>query len=185
VHEYLMGEPRPMTDMTAWNADTTRMPYRMHAQYLRRLFLNNDLAVGRYRVGGRPVAVSDIRVPMFVVGTATDHVAPWRSVYKIHLLTNAEITFALTTGGHNMGVVSEPGHAGRSYQVMTRPEDGKYFDADGYLAQAPRTEGSWWPEWQRWLASRSGRDANPPRMGAPERGYPAMDAAPGSYVLMP
>jgi polyhydroxyalkanoate synthase len=185
VHEYLMGEPTPMTDMMAWNADTTRMPYRMHAQYLRRLFLNNDLAVGRYRVGGRPVAVSDIRVPMFVVGTATDHVAPWRSVYKIHLLTGTEITFVLTTGGHNMGIVSEPGHAGRSYQMMMRPADGKYYDADGYGAQAPRKTGSWWPEWQQWLAARCEREVAPPAMGNAARGYPAMDAAPGSYVLIP
>jgi polyhydroxyalkanoate synthase len=185
VHEYLMGEPAPMTDMMAWNADTTRMPYRMHAQYLRRLFLNNDLAVGRYRVGGRPVAVSDIRVPMFVVGTASDHIAPWRSVYKIHLLTGTEITFVLTTGGHNMGIVSEPGHPGRSYQVMTRPADGKYYDADGYAALAPRKQGSWWPEWQQWLAARSGNEVPPPAMGNAARGYPPMEAAPGSYVLMP
>jgi len=162
VREYLMGEPAPMTDMMAWNADTTRMPYRMHAQYLRRLFLNNDLAVGRYRVGGRPIAISDIRAPMFVVGTASDHIAPWRSVYKIHLLTSTEITFVLTTGGHNMGIVSEPGRPGRSYQVMTRPADGKYFDADGYASQAPRKPGSWWPEWEAWLRARSGRDVTPP-----------------------
>ncbi len=184
VHEFLMGERSPMTDMMAWNADTTRMPYRMHAQYLRRLFLNDDLAEGRYRVGGRPIVLSDIRVPMFVVGTATDHVAPWRSVYKIHLLTGAEITFVLTTGGHNMGIVSEPGHAGRSYQVLTRPADGKFHDADAYVAQAPRKPGSWWLEWQRWLAERSGPMGAPPTLGAPAKGYPAIEPAPGSYVLM-
>jgi polyhydroxyalkanoate synthase len=184
VRDYMMGERAQMTDMMAWNADTTRMPYRMHTQYLRRLFLNNDLAEGRYRVRGRPIAVSNIRWPMFCVGTASDHVAPWRSVYKIHLLTSAEITFALTTGGHNAGIVSEPGHPGRSYRVRTRPHDGTYIDADAYEAQAPRKDGSWWPEWQRWLAAHSGARVAPPSLGAPDRGYAPIEAAPGSYVLM-
>ncbi len=184
VREYMLGERAPMNDMMAWNADTTRMPYRMHTQYLRRLFLDNDLAEGRYRVGGKPVAVSNIRVPMFCVGTVSDHVAPWRSVYKIHLLTSAEITFVLTSGGHNAGIVSEPGHRGREYQVMTRPADGTYVDADGYAAQAPHKDGSWWPEWQRWLAAHSGARVAPPPLGRADSGYPPIEAAPGSYVHM-
>ena len=182
VREYMLGERVPLNDMMAWNADTTRMPYKMHSQYLRRLFLDNDFAEGRYRVGGRPVAVSNIRWPMFCVGTLSDHVAPWRSVYKIHLLTGAEITFVLTTGGHNAGIVSEPGHPGRSYQVMTRPAEGTYLDADAYAAQAPHKDGSWWPEWQRWLATRSGARAAPPAIGAPAKGYAPIEPAPGSYV---
>ncbi len=183
VQDYLLGERAPMNDLMAWNADTTRMPYRMHSQYLRRLFLQNDLAGGRYPVRGRPVSLNDLHVPIFMVGTRTDHVAPWRSVYKLHLLTDAEITFVLTSGGHNAGIVSEPGHAHRSYQSMLRPAEGRYLDPDSYLAQAPMHEGSWWPAWQAWLAEHSGARGKPPAMGTPGGAYAPVDDAPGAYVL--
>ena len=136
VKTYLMGEREPMTDLNAWNADATRMPYRQHSEYLRRLFLDNDLAEGRFPAGGRPVALSDLRTPIFAVGTETDHVAPWRSVYKFHLLTDTEVTFLLTSGGHNAGIVSEPGHPRRHYRVATRDGNGRYVDPDHWLARA-------------------------------------------------
>ncbi len=93
VRSYLIGEREHPNDLMAWNADGTRMPARMHSEYLRRLFLDNQLAEGGFPVGGKPVAISDIRVPLFVVGTETDHIAPWRSVHKIHLLTEGDLTF--------------------------------------------------------------------------------------------
>jgi polyhydroxyalkanoate synthase len=184
VREYLMGERPAMTDLMAWNADPTRMPYRMHSQYLRRLFLGNDLAEGRYRVGGRPVALSDIRIPVFCVGTVSDHVAPWRSVYKLHLLADTEITFVLTTGGHNAGIVSEPGKRNRSYRALTRPYDGKYIDPDTYQSAAGTRDGSWWTAWQEWLAKRSGERAAVPPMGAPDKGYNPLEEAPGTYIYL-
>jgi polyhydroxyalkanoate synthase len=183
VRQYLLGERAPVNDLMAWNADGTRMPYRMHSEYLRTLYLRNDLANGRFKVDGRPVALTDIRAPIFCVGTDRDHVAPWRSVYKLHLLTDAEITFVLASGGHNAGIVSEPGRPRRSYQVSTRAYDGKYVDPDAYLATAPRQGGSWWLAWQRWLAEHSGERAAPPAMGAPKKGYEPLAAAPGTYVL--
>ena len=185
VHNYLMGERAPMTDLMAWNADATRLPYRMHAEYLRHLFLNNDLAEGRYRAGGKPVALNDIHVPIFAVGTVWDHVAPWRSTHKIHLLAETEVTYVLTTGGHNVGIVSEIGPDGRSYQVMTKKADDRYVDPDAWTAVAPRTDGSWWPEWVAWLDRSSGAPVDSPRFGAPEAGYAPLGAAPGSYVLRP
>ena len=183
IREYLMGERRTMTDLMAWNADATRMPYRMHSEYLRNLFLDNELAEGRYLVDGKSVALTDIRAPIFSVGTTHDHVAPWRSVYKIHIMTDTEITFLLTSGGHNAGIVSEPGHNGRSYQVMTKTSVDHYADPDVWAAAAPRKEGSWWPEWVAWLDARSGMPVAPPTLGAPRASYSPLADAPGTYVL--
>lgn len=183
LREYMMGEREPMTDLMAWNADATRMPYRMHSEYLRRLFLDNDLAEGRFQAGGKPVALSDIRVPVFAVGTQRDHVAPWRSVYKIHLLTDTEVTFLLTTGGHNAGIVSELGHEGRSYQVRTKASNENYIDPESWAVSAPHHQGSWWPEWVAWLQQRSGALGPPPATGAPANGMPQLGDAPGTYVF--
>ena len=185
VRQYLMGERAPMTDLMAWNADATRMPYRMHSEYLRHLFGENQLAEGQYRVEGRPIALTDIQVPIFVVATQTDHVAPWRSVYKIHLLTDTALTFVLTSGGHNAGIVSEPGYPGRSYQISRREHDGRYTDPETWLAATPAAQGSWWPQWIGWLAEHSSRPVAPPAMGAAEKGFPALGDAPGRYVLEP
>ena len=182
VGEYLMGERAPMSDLMAWNADATRMPARMHSQYLRRLFLNDDLSEGRYPVAGKPVSLSDIDVPVFCVATQTDHVAPWRSVYKLHYLTPTEITFVLTSGGHNAGIVSEPGHPRREYQIRTRPAGENYMPPDDWVRRSPQHEGSWWPAWSAWLAAHSGAPTQPPALGAPERGYAALEDAPGRYV---
>lgn len=182
VHDYLMGERSPMTDLLAWNADATRMPFVMHAEYLRHLFLDNDLAEGRYKIGGRPVALSDIRTPCFVVGTETDHVAPWRSVYKMHLLTDTEVTFVLTSGGHNAGIVSEPGHPRRHYRISTRPAEGRYVDPEIWAAGTTLTQGSWWISWWEWLKARSGAEVPAPRIGAPDAGYTSLYEAPGTYV---
>jgi len=182
VRDYLMGSRAPMTDLMAWNADATRMPYRMHDEYLRGLFLRNDLAEGRYRVHDRPVALSDIRTPMFAVGTERDHVAPWRSVYKINLLADTDVTFLLTSGGHNAGIVSEPGHPGRRYRIAHRREHDPFVDAETWLARTPAEEGSWWPVWQTWLKERSGALTAPPPIGAAPAYVPLGDA-PGTYVL--
>jgi polyhydroxyalkanoate synthase len=152
---------------------------------LRNLFLHNEFAQSRYRVGGRPISAAEIRVPVFLVGTVTDHVAPWRSVYKLHRLSPAEITFVLTNGGHNAGIVSPPGHPRRYYQLLTTAaftgQANARNDPDRWLAEAPRQEGSWWPAWHEWLRARSGDPVKPPRMGVP--GERVLDDAPGRYVL--
>jgi len=183
VRDYLLGNRLQGNDMMAWNEDQTRMPYRMHSEYLRKLLLNNDLAAGRYQVQGKPVAINDIHIPIFAVGTESDHVSPWQSVYKINLLANSkEVTFLLTAGGHNAGIISEPGHSHRHYQMASRQEDSVYIDPDTWQQRTPSYEGSWWPAWQQWLAKRSTVPVAAPGMGAPKAGYPAICNAPGTYI---
>ena len=184
VRHYLMGERTPLNDLMAWNADATRMPYRMHADYLRQLFLDNDLAEGRFQVDGRPIAISDIRAPIFAVGTERDHVAPWRSAFKIHLLADTDVTFLLTTGGHNAGIVAGPDNA-----------EGKLPGSD----EDPPRATIWIPTLGPGLhlasRARGGRNGRAGWPHIPEslpillhwvhrhEGYPALCDAPGTYVM--
>lgn len=183
VNEYLLGDKATTNDLMAWNADATRMPYRMHTQYLRLLFLNNDLASGRYLVNDKPISLRDIRVPVFGVATVTDHVAPWKSVYKMNDLFNTEITFVLTSGGHNAGIVSEPGRPRRHYQLGVQLAEDKHIPAEQWLQQHDKHEGSWWEPWVGWLESKSTGRILPPEIGNPDKGLFPLCDAPGTYVL--
>jgi polyhydroxyalkanoate synthase subunit PhaC len=182
LHSQLLGERRPVTDLMAWNADGTRLPARMHSQYLRGMFLDNALARGEWRVDGRPVNLADIRVPIFNVGTVQDHVAPWRSVFKLHALTDAEQTFVLTAGGHNVGIVNPPGQAKSSYRLRTWHAGDRLLTPDEWLAATTPVADTWWMPWFKWLSAHSTRRGAPPSMAATARGLPPLDAAPGLYV---
>ena len=182
--DYMLGERAATSDLMAWNADSTRMPYRMHAEYLRSFYLDNALAAGKLVADGRPLALANIHVPIFAVGTETDHVAPWTSVYKIERLADSEVTFVLTNGGHNAGIVSEPGHKGRRYRIATKPHGAPIVGAQEWAQTAPTRQGSWWEAWTAWLAARSApQRVAPPPMGAAAAGYPPLEDAPGRYVL--
>jgi polyhydroxyalkanoate synthase len=180
IRQYLLGEREHPSDLMAWNADGTRLPARMHSEYLHRLFLDNELAEGHFTAGGKPVSMGDIHVPLFAVGTETDHIAPWRSVYKLHLQNEGDLTFVLTSGGHNAGVVSEPGHPHRHYRIHRRHRGAPYQGPDDWTAQTEPHEGSWWPAWQAWLTTHSGDRITPPSLGNGQ--FPSLDAAPGRYV---
>lgn len=178
---WLLGEEEIPNDLMMWNTDVTRLPAVMHSQYLRQCFLHNDLANGHFCVDGDNVVLHDIELPTFAVGTVKDHVSPWRSVYKLHRLVSGPVTFALTNGGHNAGIISEPGHHGRHYQLHTTQAHEPRLSSDDWLAQAESHEGSWWTTWSEWLiAHGSGRQVaarKPPK-------DTQLGAAPGTYVLV-
>jgi len=180
VHDYLLGQRQPLFDIIAWDYDNTRLPYRMQSEYLRRLFQNNLLVQGKFTLNGKRVALGDINIPIFAVSTTSDHVAPWRSVYKIHLFTKTDVTFVLTTGGHNVGIVNPPNHSERVFQMMTTKRQDKHVTSDTWLATAPEIEGSWWPKWDEWLVEHNSEKTTLPSLGGPD----ALGDAPGTYVMI-
>ncbi len=178
TRRYLLGQDEVGNDMMSWNADVTRLPERMHSEYLSSLFLNNALASGHYRVAGEGVSLADIKAPMLVVGTVRDHVSPWPSVYKIHQLTDTQTTFVLAAGGHNAGIVSEPGRPRRSYQMATVDKGHSWTEPDAWLEQTPLFQGSWWEAMSAWLKERSGKPVAPPAIDDAH----VLCEAPGPYV---
>jgi polyhydroxyalkanoate synthase len=181
IRDYLLGEHDAPNDLMAWNADGTRLPACMHIEYLKGLFLDNDLAEGRFQVTGRPLALGDIKLPMFVVGTERDHIAPWHSVFKLHLLNDGELTFVLTSGGHNAGIVSEPGHPHRHFRIRVRAAAARTLGSEEWQRETAPQDGSWWLEWNAWLERHSGQRVDPPPVGVP--GFEPQCDAPGTYVL--
>ncbi len=189
IRSYLMGTRPKMTDLKAWNEDATRMPYRMHSDYLRSFYLKNDLAEGRFEIDGEPIVLRDIRAPLFVVSTELDHVSPWQSVYKIHLLTDCEVSYVLCSGGHNVGVVNPPltdastAAYTPTYRFAVRHAGDGYVGPGTWQQRAPERQGSWWPAWQKWLAEHSGkRIASYPIGGRGQGHLTAIADAPGTYV---
>ena len=178
IRHYLLGERTPSNPLLAWNSDATRMPARMHSQYLRQLFLNNDLAKGRFKVDGSAVSLSDIRTKIYCVATEADHVSPWPSVFRLSLLTDTDVTFVLTNGGHNGGILSEPGHAGRYFRCGHKDEGDAHITAPDWLKVHQPQDGSWWPHWTKWLKKRSGSVQHPHAAR-----IDVIDAAPGRYVF--
>lgn len=180
TRRYLLGEEDPSFDLMSWNADTTRLPARMHSEYLSALFLNNALAAGQFRFAGKTVLLTDLHMPLMVVSTTRDHVSPWKSVYKIHQQTNAPITFVLAEGGHNAGIVSEPGRPRRSYQIAEAKGNTNWVDPEVWREQVAVVPGSWWEAMTGWLTSHSGKPVVAPKIKADQ----VICDAPGEYVMM-
>ena len=182
VKEYMLGRRSKPFDIMAWNADATRMPYKMHSEYLERLYLNNEFSNGHYTVLGKTIAPGNITSPVFAVGTEKDHVAPWKSVYKVHLMTGGDITFALTGKGHNAGIVSEPGREGRAYRIAEKKAGDPYKSPEQWEQDAELRDGSWWLAWGQWLKKQSGNEKiHAPKKAGNEK-YKPLDEAPGQYV---
>ena len=179
VNNYLMGKDPFPFDLLYWNSDSTRMPLAMHSYYLRNMYLNNNLVKpGELTLGGVPMDLSTIKVPTTMVACKEDHIAPWKTVYRATQFWGSKIKFILAASGHIAGVVNPP--AADKYCYWTNSKSPE--DAEDWLASAKETQGSWWPEWDTWLKSKSG-----PAVKAREPGkgkLKAIEDAPGSYVKL-
>ncbi|MDD2728021.1 alpha/beta fold hydrolase [Malikia sp.] len=182
VHSYLLGEPLPAFDVLFWNMDTTRMPRAMHSFYLREMYLNNQLVKrDALTLAGETIDLDRIVQPLYAVTAQDDHIAPWKACYKIRKSVNVEapVRFVLSTSGHILGIVNPPVNPPkRAYWVG---EPARNDDWEHWFGQAPQQAGSWWEDWSAWLHARTGELV--PAYPATSAGFPALAAAPGSYVL--
>ena len=191
VRDYLMGERQPMTDLMAWNADATRMPYRMHTEYLRHLFLDNDLAEGRYprrRRAGR--ADRHPRADLRRRHRDRSRRAVALGV-QVPPADAADVTFLLTSGGHNAGhrLGAGPSASSLSRRQQARPAITTWIRTPGWPRRRVK-EGSWWPEWvgvARRALGRAGRPAGDGerREGLPAAGRRAGDVRPAGVIGPP
>ena len=179
VNNYLLGnEPFPF-DLLYWNSDATRMPPRMHSFYLRNMYQNNLLAKpGGLSMKGVPIDLRDIEIPVYFLSCREDHIAPWKSTYRGAQLFGGKVRFVLAASGHIAGVVNPP--EGGKYNHFINNELTE--DPDAWFEEATEVSGSWWPDWQRWVAG-SDKTQVPARI--PGKGkLKALEAAPGSYVTV-
>ncbi|CDZ75858.1 Poly-beta-hydroxybutyrate polymerase [Legionella massiliensis] len=177
IKNYLQGQNPVPFDILYWNADVTNMPAKMHSQYLRWMYLHNDLIKpGKIKLNHIPVDVTNIEIPTFFVSTKKDHIAPWQTTYLGFQHMKGKKRFLLGGSGHIAGIINPPesGKYGFYHNVSTTQT------AEEWLASAKERKGSWWPEWLDWLKTQSGRLINAPDFA--KLPFPGLMDAPGSYV---
>jgi polyhydroxyalkanoate synthase len=178
IDRYLLGKPAPALDLLFWNADATAMPAAMHAYYLRNMYVHNALAKGELAVEGVSIDLGAIANDAYVVAPVADHIAPWKSVYKMRELFGGDVRLRLGSGGHIAGIINPPGAGKGGYWTNDAPAEG----ADSWLAGASEHAGSWWPDWLQWMLERSGPEVPRPATIGSQK-YPALEEAPGTYVF--
>jgi polyhydroxyalkanoate synthase subunit PhaC len=180
VNNYLLGHAPPAFDVLYWNNDTTRLPASFHGQLLD-LFLQNLLRIqGSLTVLGTPIDLRHVKSEKYVVAGLTDHITPWRGVYRATQLFGGATEFVLSSSGHIQSIINPPGNTKATYFVNAS----EAADADTWLAGAKRMTGSWWDHWRQWLVERSGAPVSAPVNVGNERHTKIVDA-PGTYVSEP
>ena len=186
VNNYLEGQRPPAFDLLYWNADSTNLPGPMYAWYLRNTYLENNLIrPNRVHCCGQPVDLGRIRAPTYIFGAREDHIVPWRGAFgstrALRGVPPGERRFVLGASGHIAGTVNPAAKNRRSYWVSEEQAPGEAPDADAWLAGAQEHPGSWWTDWDRWLAAFAG-GSRPARAELGNAQYPVIEAAPGRYV---
>ena len=178
VNNYLLGNQPPAFDILYWNADTTRLPAALHSDYLDLYFTNPFVNPGKLTLNERTVDMSKVKADSYVIAGVTDHITPWKGVYKTAQIMGEGTTFVLSNSGHLQSLLNPPTNPKASFMIGPISADAP----DAFLASAEKRKGSWWLDWRDWLHARSGEEmAAPASLGSAR--HPTLGAAPGTYVF--
>jgi polyhydroxyalkanoate synthase len=178
VNNYLLGNAPPAFDVLYWNNDTTRLPARLHADFLDLINTNPYVNAGRLDVRGVPLDMGRVDIESYVVAGVTDHITPWQGCYNTAKLYGERSTFVLSNSGHIQSLLNPPGNPKAVFWAGAAREP----SPEAWLERATKHAGSWWPHWLEWIKARSGEMGSAPReLGSDEN--PPLDAAPGRYVM--
>ena len=177
VNNYLLGKDQFPFDLLYWNSDSTRMPAMMHGFYVRKMYHENALVKpGGIEMAGVPIDLGQVSVPTYIMSTREDHIAPWKSTYAATQIYSGSVKFILSASGHIAGVINPPAAKKYCYWINSR----KPKDPEAWLRGAKRSDGSWWPDWGRWIARHGGGGVAARRPG--DGKLEPIEDAPGSYV---
>ncbi len=176
VRSYMMGEAPPVFDLLQWNSDSTNLPGRMAMDYLEKLYVENQLALGEFELLGETLRLAEINVPIFAISTISDHIAPWKSTFRGLAKVRGERTFVLSESGHIAGVVNPPNR--NKYGHWYNPEPPR--DPEFWLENATFEKKSWWSRWNQWLCAGQKRGLLAREPGS--KAHPPLAPAPGDYV---
>jgi len=178
VNNYLLGNQPPAFDILYWNADTTRLPARLHGDYLDLYFTNPFVNAEKLALNGKSVDMSKVNADCYVVAGVTDHITPWKGVHKTAQIMGEHTTFVLSNSGHLQSLINPPTNPKASFMIGSVNPAGP----DAFLAASEKRKGSWWLDWRDWLHARSGEEVDAPKSLGSQR-YPALAPAPGTYVF--
>ena len=178
VNNYLLGNQPPAFDILYWNADTTRLPAALHGDYLDLYFSNPFVNAGKLTLNDKTIDMSKVKADSYVVAGVTDHITPWKGVYKTAQIMGEGTTFVLSNSGHLQSLLNPPSNPKASFMIGPISKD----KPDAFMASAEKRKGSWWLDWRDWLQARSGDEvAAPASLGSAR--YPSLGPAPGTYVF--
>ncbi len=178
VNNYLLGNQPPAFDVLYWNADTTRLPARLHGDFLDLIFTNPFMNPGKLSIGGVPIDMRKVKHETYVIGGTTDHITPWKAVYQTARIYGDKTTFILSNSGHLQSLLNPPGNPKAWYVKGVTKEK----DADSWAAGATKHEGSWWLDWAEFLKARSGDEVDAPKTPGSKKNKP-IGPAPGTYIF--
>ena len=178
VNNYLLGNQPPAFDILYWNADTTRLPARLHGDYLDLYFTNPFVNSGKVSLNGKAIDMSKVKADSYVVAGVTDHITPWKGVHKTAQIMGERTTFVLSNSGHLQSLLNPPTNPKASFVIGRVNPAGP----DAFLTTAEKRKGSWWLDWRDWLHARSGEEIDAPTSLGSVR-HPMMAKAPGTYVF--